>query len=254
MRFLIAILIAASLEGVTADNAKEFFQSVYNPQVHYDGDGNVLMEGCPLTAGHIEPDWSATVCETVGKGKKSRVEFHVPISVEREIWTLLSDDHERYPVKELAECELVLSCKKKDSIMLWDAAVRYRIADPVAAGNRKVSGLVVEVDPNTFTTLSLKAYQNGNVVLEEDNLEGYRWVYKKVYVGLTKKEEFNKTFNPGPVRIPLISLLEGYYVSIPAKNTMSAAFAQKASYEPVISSPAIHNALKRYRYFPVTVK
>ena len=52
MRFLIAILIAASLEGVTADNAKEFFQSVYNPQVHYDGDGNVIGHG---PGGHQDP-------------------------------------------------------------------------------------------------------------------------------------------------------------------------------------------------------
>ena len=261
MKLVFLLLLSTSLSswqyGVDTEAAISFFEAFYAPVVKYDAQGLVLNGGSPLTAGHIRPDWNAAVSRKVGKGKKSCIEFQVPISVEREIWTTLAEDQaERYPVKELAEPKLVLTCREKDSVTLWDAVIRYRIVDPKATGKRRFSGLIIDVDPNTFNPVSLKEYRNGTIVLNESNLDGYRWIHKRIPTPVESRFNNNEPLGYDKMRALLQTepIVTGYNLFMPNAQPLYSAAARYTSYVQVLSLPEVRNAINRYRYYPVTIK
>ncbi len=255
--FIIALSIALSQgsDGGNLEAARSFFEAVYDPIVEYDDQGRVLNGGSPLTAGHIEPDWDAAESRKAGKGKKSCIEFQVPISVEREIWTRLADEGQLYE-KELAETKLVLTCRQKESDSIWDAVIRYRITDPKATGKRRFSGLIIDVDPNTFVPVALKEYQNGTVVLEGGNLDGYKWVRKRNQTPVESRKELEESLGYNKMRTLMQSepKLEGINLYMPPAQPLYSASGRHASYVQVSSLTEVRNAINRYRYYPVTNK
>ena len=72
MLCLISLLIILALgtgpaaEIMAVDDFRDFFTDYYHPTVEYDELGRVLKGGCPLTAGHIKPDWENAKSSTEG--------------------------------------------------------------------------------------------------------------------------------------------------------------------------------------------
>ena len=238
-------------EIVPVDDFRAFFTALYNPSVHYDTNGRVLKEGSPLTAGHVIPDWANATVSVKSKGRQKQSVCVVPITVEREIWVALADD-KQHPERRLAERELVLTRRSRDKHQLWSAVLRYCITDPSSNESDGFSGLIIDVDPNSFALVSIGEYRGGKVVLEEEDPSRGRWVRKKRPTIVQERNDLDKTFGSMdlPIHLAMPEGIVGYHVFMPGPRP---AYSSKASYEPGEATQAIHDALARYDFFPVTV-
>ena len=251
----LTILLNCSL-GIITDSVgikdfKEFSEGSYLPSVHYDSNGRVLKEGSPLTAGHIEPDWENATVSVKGKGRQKQSVCVVPITVEREIWVALAED-KQHPERRLAERELVLTRRSRDKHQPWSAVLRYCITDPSSNESDGFSGLIIDVDPNSFALVSIWEYRGGKVVLEEEDPSRGRWVRKKRPTIVQERNDLDKTFGSMdlPIHLAMPEGIVGYHVFMPGPRP---AYSSKASYETGEATQAIHDALARYDFFPVTV-
>lgn len=264
---LISFLVPGT-EGVGVEDFEAFFKSFYNPSVHYDGKGRVLMEGSPLTAGHIEPDWENAV---LGKERVKRVvktTCTVPICVEREVWTSLASDGSD-AVRELAERELVMSFTERNGVSDWTAVIRYRIIDPMTHRYGRFTGLVIDVDPNSFRPIALLQYQNGLVIMKEEDLGIFRWtrmdrmlidpgindaMWKMAayHLNQTRDLAVDRASSGKTSRFFLkLREYEGYDAS-QAPSRYNTVMTAKSV--PVICLPEVWSAIIRFKYYPVTVK
>ena len=247
----LSLAAGAWQDGPQEKSAKAFFKAMYHPYVRYDGNGRVLKAGSPLTAGHIYPKWKEAEYTMQGKGGGASFVCTVPISVEREIWTCLKDD-EPGAVREMAERNLLITCRIRKGIEEWTAVIRYRIIDPASAYSNGFCGLEIDVDPNTAVPLSLWEYRNGIVVLEEKHLDGYRWIHP----ASTRPRRSSNFTPPEAMRILIYGDKAPKDAGLVTQNndfSGNSDPAETAAYVPVLKLPEVWNAINRYNYYPITV-
>ncbi len=272
MLCLISLLIILALgtgpaaEKMAVDDFRVFFTDYYHPTVEYDENGRVLKGGCPLTAGHIKPDWENAKSSTEGRGKNRKTVCSVPITVEREIYTALEDAGPE-SVREMAGRELIITCRENEEGDVWAAAIRYRITDPCTHKDGKFTGLEIDVDPNTFAIISVKEYKRDKLVLNEESLEGYRWTYEKigslpvitqcfVFPYQTPPSFYRAGESFSPRDYSTKGDPEGPYVgTVQVRGNHHTRLDYYAStYRRIIDIPEIRSAITKYLYYPVTVK
>ena len=266
LSLLLFIGAGPAAEKVPVDDFRDFFTDYYHPTVEYDENGRVLKGGCPLTAGHIKPDWENAKSSTEGRGKNRKTVCSVPITVEREIYTALEDDGPE-SVREMAGRELIITCRENEEGDVWAAAIRYRITDPRTHKDGKFTGLEIDVDPNTFAIISVKEYKRDKLVLYEESLEGYRWTYEKIGSLPVAPQSFVGPYQtvPSPYRAgESFSSMhygskngsDGPYIGTVQvrKNRHSRLDYYASTYRRIIDIPEIRSAITKYLYYPVTVK
>ena len=258
----LTILLNCSL-GIITDSVgikdfKEFFEGSYRPSVHYDSKGRVLKEGSPLTAGHIKPDWENAKSSVEGRGKNRRTLCSVPITVEREIYTVLEDAGPE-AVREMADRGLVISCGKNRKGGIWSAAIRYRITDPRTHIEGKFTGLEIDVDPNTFAVLSVLEYKKGRIVLKENYLRDGAHS-KKHSATLVGADLQNRYAGEGDIHTigdevyrayEVFGATGGIYGGMIRSQSRRSSTGLDAD-NIADRESAVKEALKKFRFYPVT--